>query len=125
LKNNSALAGVAATFEASDPTGYGRIITGNSGFHIVEEKDATESERKITEVNSGFYILKTEHIKKVLSSITNNNKSGEFYLTDLFQKNFSVLAVKFPSATPFLGINTMEQLASATQKLKARKIKQL
>lgn len=125
LKSHPELVGVAATFEAHDPKGYGRIVHGTKGFHIVEEKDADEKQRSITEVNSGFYILKTKHVKEVLNSISNNNKSGEFYLTDLFQDKFAVKAVKFPSEIPFLGINTMEQLAEVTSLLKQRKMKQL
>lgn len=125
LKSHPELVGVAATFETQNPKGYGRILRGNNGFHIVEEKDATENERAITEVNSAFYILKTSHIKEVLGSISNKNKSGEFYLTDLFQDHFKVRPVKFSSEIPFLGINTMEQLAEVTTLLKTRKLKQL
>lgn len=125
LKSHPGCVGVAATFEAHDPKGYGRIVHGNHGFHIVEEKDASPKEREITEVNSGFYILKTKHVKEVLGSIGNNNKSGEFYLTDLFQDKYEVKAVKFPSEVPFLGINTMEQLADVTTLLRQRKVKQL
>lgn len=125
LKSHSDLVGVAATFEAHDPKGYGRIVHGDKGFHIVEEKDASDKERNITEVNSGFYILKTKHVKEILGSIGNNNKSGEFYLTDLFQDQFSVKPVKFPSEVPFLGINTMEQLAHVTKLLRERKVRQL
>src|SRR5690606_64446 len=62
LKSSPGLVGVAATFEAHDPKGYGRIVHGSHGFHIVEEKDANEKEKSITEVNSGFYILKTKHV---------------------------------------------------------------
>jgi bifunctional UDP-N-acetylglucosamine pyrophosphorylase/glucosamine-1-phosphate N-acetyltransferase len=125
LKSHPDLVGVAATFEAHDPKGYGRIIRADKGFHIVEEKDANEKERTITEVNSGFYILKTKHVKEVLGSIGNSNKSGEFYLTDLFQDSFAVKAVKFPSEIPFLGINTLAQLAEVTGLLKQRKTQTL
>ncbi len=125
LKSHPDLVGVAASFETHDPKGYGRILRGEKGFHIVEEKDATDKERSITEVNSAFYILKTKHVKEVLGSISNNNNSGEFYLTDLFQDKYKVKAVKFPSAVPFLGINTMEQLSEVTSLLKNRKVKQL
>jgi bifunctional UDP-N-acetylglucosamine pyrophosphorylase/glucosamine-1-phosphate N-acetyltransferase len=125
LKSHPELVGVAATFEAHDPKGYGRIVHSDKGFHIVEEKDTNDVEKNITEVNSAFYILRTKHVKEVLGSIGNNNKSGEFYLTDLFQDKFAVKAVKFPSEIPFLGINTMEQLAEVTSLLKARKLKQL
>lgn len=123
LKANPDLVGVAATFEAHAPKGYGRIVHGSKGFHIVEEKDATDEQRKITEVNSGFYILKTAHVKEVLGTISNHNKSGEFYLTDLFQDRYSVKPVKCASEEPFLGINTLEQLAEVTKLLRTQKIK--
>ncbi len=125
LKNDSTLVGVAATFETQNPTGYGRIVTQGTGFSIVEEKDATEEQRKIKEVNSGFYILKTSHVKTILSTITNQNKSGEFYLTDLFKPAYAVKPVRFPSETPFLGINTMEQLSNISMILRDQKLKQL
>jgi bifunctional UDP-N-acetylglucosamine pyrophosphorylase/glucosamine-1-phosphate N-acetyltransferase len=125
LKSHSNLVGVAATFETQDPKGYGRIVRGDLGFHIVEEKDASDKERNITEVNSGFYILKTSHIKETIQSIGNSNKSGEFYLTDLFQDQYAVKAIKFTSEIPFLGINTLEQLADVTRLLRNNKIKDL
>lgn len=125
LQNNPELVGVAATFQAENPTGYGRIIRGGKGFRIVEEKDADNHQRKITEVNSAFYILKTSHVKAILGTISNNNKSGEFYLTDLFQEQFPVAAVQFASETPFLGINTLEQLAQVDKLIRTKKLKQL
>ncbi len=125
LRADSSLVGVCATFDARDPKGYGRILRGAPGFHIVEEKDATSDERGILEVNSGFYILRTRHVREVLGSIGNNNKSGEFYLTDLFQDHYRVGPVKFPSAEPFLGINTLEQLAEVSGLLRARKLRDL
>jgi bifunctional UDP-N-acetylglucosamine pyrophosphorylase/glucosamine-1-phosphate N-acetyltransferase len=125
LQSDPSLVGVAATFDAQNPKGYGRILRGHPGFHIVEEKDATDVERRVSEVNSGFYILRTRHVREVLGSIRNDNKSGEFYLTDLFQDQFSVRPVKFPSEEPFLGINTLEQLAEVTALLRVRKLRDL
>lgn len=125
MKDNPGLVGVAATFETGNPTGYGRIIQGGKGFKIVEEKDCDEEQRKIKEVNSAFYILKTSHVKEVLGKISNKNKSGEFYLTDLFQEEFSVKSVKFSSETPFLGINTLEQLAQVDKLIRTKKIQKL
>ena len=125
FKSQPNLVGVAASFEALHPKGYGRIIRGKKGFHIVEEKDASEDERKITEVNSGFYLLKTSHLKKVLGTIGNSNKSGEFYLTDLFQDEYEVKSLKFPSETPFLGINTLEQLSEVERILLDKKVRAL
>jgi bifunctional UDP-N-acetylglucosamine pyrophosphorylase / glucosamine-1-phosphate N-acetyltransferase len=124
-KSHPDLVGVAASFETREPRGYGRIVRGDHGFHIVEEKDASDKERNISEVNSGFYILKTSHVKNTLESIGNSNMSGEFYLTDLFQDKFTVKAIKFPSEVPFLGINTLEQLAQVTKLLQIQKLKNL
>ncbi len=125
MQENPTLVGVAATFETANPTGYGRIIQGVKGFKIVEEKDCDEGQKKIKEVNSAFYILKTSHVKEVLGKISNKNKSGEFYLTDLFQEEFSVKSVKFVSETPFLGINTLEQLAQVDKLIRTKKIQKL
>ncbi len=125
LQSQPDLVGVAATFETAKPTGYGRIQKGKQGFRIIEEKDASEEEKKITEVNSAFYFLKTTHVKAILNQIDNKNKSGEFYLTDLFQQDFAVKAIKFPSEKPFLGINTLEQLANVDKIIRAEKVRQL
>ena len=116
------LVGVAATFHTDTPTGYGRIVQGGKGFHIVEEKDCSATEKSITDVNSGFYILKTSHVKAVLGQISNKNKSGEFYLTDLFQDTYPVKSMKFTNETPFLGINTMEQLANVSTLIRKKKL---
>ena len=125
LTSNPDLVGVAATFETDTPFGLGRIVRSDKGFKIVEEKDATDEQRKIQEVNSGFYILKTSHVKAILGQISNKNKSNEFYLTDLFQNEFAVKPVKFPSETPFLGINTLEQLANVDKIVRTKKTKKL
>lgn len=119
------LVGVAATFHTDTPNGYGRIVQGEKGFHIVEEKDCSATEKLITEVNSGFYILRTSHVKSVLGQISNKNKSGEFYLTDLFQDTHLVKSIKFKNETPFLGINTMEQLANVSLMLRKKKLSQI
>src|SRR5690606_5517866 len=79
------LEGVAATFIAEDPHGYGRVIRGEPGFKIVEEKDATTEQKSITEVNSGLYVLKTEFVLRHLFELQASNAAREFYLTDLFQ----------------------------------------
>jgi bifunctional UDP-N-acetylglucosamine pyrophosphorylase / glucosamine-1-phosphate N-acetyltransferase len=123
--NNEKLVGVAATFETANPTGYGRIVPGGSGFKIIEEKDADDMQRRISEVNSGVYIFKTQHVKEVLGKISNNNKAGEFYLTDLFQQSFAVENVKFKNEIPFLGINTLEQLAYADKVVRTKKVQSL
>lgn len=125
LNSHPELLGVAATFETHNPTGYGRILRGKKGFRIIEEKDASDEQKKIKEVNSGFYILRTSHVKAVLTTISNDNKAGEFYLTDLFKEDYPVKPVIFNSEEPFLGINTLVQLAEVSGKLKRKKLEGL
>lgn len=125
MKNDDNLVGVAATFDAIDPTGYGRIIRGENGFNIVEQKDASESELEIREVNSGLYILRTSHIKEHLFAIDSKNKSNEYYLTDLFKTKFNVMACKFNNEMPFLGVNNLYQLEVCSKYLQRKKILEL
>ncbi len=112
------LEGVAASFIEKNPKGYGRIVRGVKGFHIVEEKDATDEIRKITEVNSGLYILKTSYLVEHLKGIDTKNKSGEFYLTDVFKDGLNVKAHCFPEASTFLGVNTLSQLEEVEHALR-------
>ena len=115
--------GVAASFVENNPTGYGRIVKTQKGFHIVEEKDATDEIRKITEVNSGLYLLKTSYLVEHLKAIDSKNKSGEFYLTDVFKDGFNVKAHCFPEGEIFLGVNTLQQLEMVEKALRKRKQK--
>lgn len=116
---------VCATFEENKPFGYGRIIRGEKGFTIVEEKDATDAQREITEVNSGLYIFETEYLKEHVFGLDDNNKSGEFYLTDTFRADANVSPLKFEEKNFFLGVNDLYQLSVVEQKLKNRVIKNL
>lgn len=71
------------TAEIDDPKGYGRIVRGERGItSIVEEKDASASQREIKEVNSGAYWFKTADLIEYLGELTQNNSQGEYYLTD-------------------------------------------
>jgi bifunctional UDP-N-acetylglucosamine pyrophosphorylase / glucosamine-1-phosphate N-acetyltransferase len=73
------------SFNKVDPTGYGRIVRGSSDevTAIVEHKDATDAQRKITEVNTGIMAMPNDHLKKWLGNLTNNNAQKEYYLTDI------------------------------------------
>lgn len=120
LKKNN-LDGVAATFEAKDPTGLGRIVRSEKGFKIVEHKDASEEQRAIQEVNSGMYIIKTSYVLEHLSKIGSDNAAGEFYLTDLFQEGASVSPKLFEDSNTFLGVNDLAQLEQIENLLRRRK----
>jgi bifunctional UDP-N-acetylglucosamine pyrophosphorylase/glucosamine-1-phosphate N-acetyltransferase len=69
------------------PKGYGRILRDASGGvqRIVEEKDATDSERQVTEVNAGIYCVESALLRSALARLKNDNAQGEYYLTDLVQ----------------------------------------
>lgn len=81
IKDNNAVTVITAELDA--PKGYGRIIRTENGISgIVEEKDADEEQKEITEVNSGAYWFRTADLIKLLGRITNNNAQNEYYLTD-------------------------------------------
>jgi bifunctional UDP-N-acetylglucosamine pyrophosphorylase/glucosamine-1-phosphate N-acetyltransferase len=106
----SKLDAAAAVFHTENPHGLGRIITHDKGFEIREQKEVSSEENKITIVNSGFYLVKTEYLLTKLNSISKSKNSGEFYLTDLFQKNEKVAAIQFSDAENFYGVNTLKDL---------------
>lgn len=70
---------------ADDPFAYGRIIRDVNGklVKIVEEKDATEQEKKIKEINSGIYCFDNKLLFEILEKVKNDNKQGEYYLPDV------------------------------------------
>ena len=85
-KNNGNQATVITAI-LDDATGYGRIVRDNDGsvLKIVEQKDASEEEKKITEVNSGMYVFDAQSLVYALDKITPNNAQGEYYLTDTLE----------------------------------------
>lgn len=117
---NKGFDAVCASFIEDSPTGYGRIVRGDKGFSIVEEKDATDEQRTITEVNSGLYIFKTSYLKSHIFNLDSNNKGGEFYLTDTCKKEANVKPLVFEDKNLFLGINDLYQLSVADRKLRNR-----
>ena len=98
-----------------EPCGYGRIIKSNKNFiSIVEEKDATEKEKKIKEINAGVYIFNNNILFKNIKKINNNNKQSEYYLPDVLpliikeNKNISIYMTK--NNNEIRGANTLGQL---------------
>ena len=75
------------TIVLENPFGFGRIVrdSSNSVLRIVEEKDASEEERKIKEINTGLFLVDNKLLKKALLEIKNNNAKGEYYLTDIVE----------------------------------------
>ena len=99
-----------------EPTGYGRIVRENGQVQgIVEQKDATEKELLINEVNTGIMLLPTQYLDAWLGSLKNENAQGEYYLTDVIgmavQQGIKVVATQAGSATEVEGVNNKVQLA--------------
>lgn len=100
-----------------NPTGYGRICRNRNGevMAIREEKDASDSEKSITEVNTGLMIFKTEALQEVLHRIKPNNRQNELYLTDciglLQEQGGSIGTVSANNPWEASGVNDMIQLA--------------
>ena len=108
---------VAAVFRTDNPHGYGRVVEGKPGFHIVEERDADADIQKISVVNSGLYLFRTPFLLQHIDQIKPGG-SGEFYLTDIFQDQWPVETVFFPNSSAFLGVNTVRQLGDAEHRIR-------
>jgi bifunctional UDP-N-acetylglucosamine pyrophosphorylase/glucosamine-1-phosphate N-acetyltransferase len=110
------------TAVVGDPTGYGRIIRDTTGnvVSIVEHRDASESERAISEINSGIYAAPTSLFQELLPLLTNGNAQNEYYLTDCVQLSVNsgreVYGVE-GAVTATMGVNDRLQLAELNQLL--------
>ncbi|MBL9141278.1 MAG: NTP transferase domain-containing protein [Phycisphaerae bacterium] len=115
-----------ATAMLDDATGYGRIERDANGqfLRIVEQKDATPAQLAIREVNPSYYCFRTEHLFDALTRVTNQNASGEYYITDVFELLLrSGRRVSVVDAVPpedVLSVNTPEQLDEVDRVLRAR-----
>jgi bifunctional UDP-N-acetylglucosamine pyrophosphorylase / glucosamine-1-phosphate N-acetyltransferase len=108
---------VLLTVNLANPTGYGRIVRSenNEVLKIVEEKDASSEQRKISEVNTGILLASTKLLRSWLANLQNNNSQGEYYLTDIVgmavQQGIAVHTVQSAHEWEIHGINSKEQLA--------------
>lgn len=123
---NSDLTVMSTIFE--DPTNYGRIIreSDNSLKCIVEEKDATQEQKAVKEVNAGIYCLNWGKIKNAFGQLKSNNAQGEYYLTDIIswgkEQNLSVNAYILENSDEIYGINSRLNLAQATKMMNRRNL---
>lgn len=104
------------TVKLENPTGYGRIIRENGAvIAIVEQKDATDEQRKIQEINTGVMVASGASFKKWLAQLDNNNAQGEFYITDIIamaaREGFQVHAVQADDFMEVEGANNRQQLS--------------
>lgn len=113
----------------NNPFGYGRIVRKDGAVvKIVEQKDATEEEKAICEINSGMYLFDIQMLKAALSQLTNNNSQGEYYLTDVLEillNNGGKIGAYSADFEETLGVNDRVQLAEADRLLNKRNVTRL
>lgn len=115
----------------ANPLNYGRIIRDDNDaiMKIVEEKDATPSQKAVKEINAGIYCFDWQAISPAFKEITPNNVQGEFYLTDIIdwsvRNGFKTNAYVLEDNQEVFGINSQKQLSRAAIILKNRKLEEL
>jgi bifunctional UDP-N-acetylglucosamine pyrophosphorylase/glucosamine-1-phosphate N-acetyltransferase len=128
-ENESTLSVLTTVVE--EPFGYGRVLRNPEGWleKIVEEKDASEEERTVREINTGIYCVKAPFLKEGLTEIRKENAQGEYYLTDLVEiakkKGLRCSAHIVTDPVEVMGINTRVDLAMANEKLRQEKLREL
>ncbi|MDR1163538.1 MAG: bifunctional UDP-N-acetylglucosamine diphosphorylase/glucosamine-1-phosphate N-acetyltransferase GlmU [Candidatus Accumulibacter sp.] len=106
------------TVEFSDPTGYGRILRDGNGkiLRIVEQKDASDDERRVREVNTGIMAIPEARLDDWLARLSNDNAQKEYYLTDIVaravEEGFPVRTVQPECECEVLGVNSPKELAA-------------
>jgi bifunctional UDP-N-acetylglucosamine pyrophosphorylase/glucosamine-1-phosphate N-acetyltransferase len=125
-KSGAAVTVLTATLE--EPHGYGRIVRARNGVFraIVEEKDATEEQRELREVNAGVYCFSGRELWPALQKLENKNRAGEYYLTDVVALiKGKVNTVLVSDSSEILGINDRRQLAQAEHLMRLRILHEL
>jgi len=114
------------TTKVDDPDGYGRIIRNESGYldSIIEHHEATMSQRMISEINTGMYVVDTTMLFEALNSVTNQNSKNEYYLTDIVnimqQSNHVIGTYYLKESYKSMGVNDLYTLSVAEAKLRLK-----
>ena len=115
---------IMGTAHRDDPTGLGRIVRDGEGnfVGIVEEKDATDAQRQITEVNMSTYVFHTPDLLAALPMLRDNNKQGEYYITDcpaiLKSQGKTIRAEAVLQPCEALSVNTVEDLQAVEDEMR-------
>lgn len=115
--------------EVENPTGYGRMIIDSDGKvnRIVEEVDATETERLIKKINTGIYCINRNSLEITISQIKPENQQKEFYLTDIVEigkrEGMKIGMMLGPDPDEVIGINSPQDLSMAEKLMLQRKMK--
>jgi bifunctional UDP-N-acetylglucosamine pyrophosphorylase / glucosamine-1-phosphate N-acetyltransferase len=115
------------TANLHNPSGYGRIVKNENNLiqGIIEEKDLTNEQKQIQEVNAGLYYfnMPIQQLSDRLKSISNKNKQNEYYLTDIISPDLKIVSEICEDSDEILGINSRIDLEKAIQALNVRTIK--
>jgi len=119
--------------ELENPTGYGRVLRKAKGSSevraIVEEKSATPAQKKMREINSGFYVFSGNDLYENIDALSTANAHGEYYLTDMAEvlrkARRRVTAWKAPDPGEVLGANTRAELSDIDQQMRMAKCQDL
>jgi bifunctional UDP-N-acetylglucosamine pyrophosphorylase/glucosamine-1-phosphate N-acetyltransferase len=119
------------TVALGDPTGYGRVIRDGRGAvaRVVEHKDASDDERRVSEINTGLMAFAAKPLRGFLAKLGNDNAQGEYYLTDVIglavKAGTKVQGIRLESPDEVLGINDRVQLAAAERVLQRSIVRDL
>lgn len=115
---------ILGTLHKSDPTGLGRILrdpADGNFLGIVEQKDATDEQKRITEVNMSTYVFHAPELLQALEQLRNHNRQNEFYITDcpgiLKSQGKDVRALAVLQPCEALSVNTPEELQTVEQEM--------
>ena len=131
IKERAAMTLLSA--ELDNPTGYGRVLRRGARSSevqaIVEEKAASAAQKKIREINSGFYVFAVKPLYSNIRKLATDNAHAEYYLTDMAQvlrkAERRVVACKAQNPSEVLGGNTRAELADIDQKMRMEKCRRL
>ena len=124
--SKSGASSVVLSTKLDDPTGYGRVIRGEEGNiqSIVEEKDATDFDKKVNEVNTGIFIFNNNDLWNHIDELASENSQKEYYLTDMVKilnHNTKTVGTYFSEdANQFRGINSKQQLLEIEKEMQVR-----
>lgn len=131
LKAHSGAACTVLSVKLKDPTGYGRVVRDETTAfdRIVEQKDASDEEKQIDEINSGIYCFDAKKLYAALSQVSNNNAQGEYYLTDvpqiLRQQGEKIAIFLCDDHRQVEGVNDRRQLAEMEKSIRRQTIERL